>query len=43
MVVHEGTTDFNGFVDGSELACAVTSYDNRIGIVVFASSKSSEE
>ena len=43
VVVHESATNLNGFVNSSELSRAVTCYDEGVGVVVLASSKSSEK
>ena len=43
VVVHESATNLNGFVNSSELSRAVACYDEGVGIVVLASSKSSEK
>ena len=38
VVFHKGSAYFNGFSDVTELSRTVTSYDNRVGVVVVVSS-----
>ena len=33
-VFHEGTTNFDSFVDGAEFAGTITRYYNRVGIII---------
>ena len=36
MVVHKGTTDLDGLIDGTELASAITGNDDGVRIIVLA-------